>query len=191
MILSPGAFLRVAGLLLAAVVLQLSALGDSGAIGYADLIPLTVAAVAFYAGSVSGSATGFAAGLLLDLATGHVMGVSSLVLTAVGYAVGRLRELRDPAHGLMPIPVGALATLGFMAAFAAVSFMLDIGATVSPLVLRDMLLTTLLNGALALPLFALVRRVLRPALLVDPLEAGRRRRQPRETGPLGLRGLEV
>ena len=191
MILSPGAFLRVAGVVLAAVVLQLSALGDRGVLGYADLVPLAVAAVAFYAGSVPGSATGFGAGLLLDLAMGHVMGVSSLVLTATGYAVGRVREVRDPAHGLMPIPVGALATLGFAAAFAAVSFMLDIGATVSPLVLRDMLLTTLLNAALALPLFGLVRRILRPALLVDPLEAGRKRRPPRETGPLGLRGLEV
>jgi rod shape-determining protein MreD len=190
-ILSPGAVLRVAGLLLAAVVLQLSAVGDVGALGYADLVPLAVAAVAFYAGSVSGSATGCGAGVLLDLATGHVMGVSSLVLTAMGYAVGRLRELRDPAHGLMPIPVAGLATLGFVATFAVVSFMLDVGARVSPLVLRDMLLTTLLNAALALPVFALVRRVLRPALLVDPLESRRRRQPPRETGPLGLRGLEV
>ena len=35
------------------------------------------------------------------------MGLSSLVLTAVGYGVGRFRELRDPSHGLLPIPVGA------------------------------------------------------------------------------------
>jgi hypothetical protein len=33
--------------------------------------------------------------------------------------------------------------------------------------------------------------VLRPALRFDPLEVRRRRRPPRETGPLGLRGLEV
>ena len=68
---------------------------------------LTVAAVAYYAGSVSGCATGFAAGFLLDLASGATMGASSLVLTAVGYGVGRFRELRDPSHGLMPAPVGA------------------------------------------------------------------------------------
>ena len=45
-------------------------------------------------------------GFLLDLAAGQTMGASSLVLTAVGYGVGRYRELRDPAHGLLPIAVG-------------------------------------------------------------------------------------
>ena len=50
---------------------------------------------------------GFAAGFLLDLMSGATMGVSSLVLTAVGYAVGRFREVRDPSHGLLPMAVGA------------------------------------------------------------------------------------
>jgi hypothetical protein len=35
------------------------------------------------------------------------------------------------------------------------------------------------------------RRLLRPALRVDPFDVRRRRQRPRETGPLGLRGLEV
>jgi rod shape-determining protein MreD len=189
---TPGAFVRVGLLLLLAVVLQLSVVGQIPILGgYADLVPLAVAGVAYYAGSVSGAATGFAAGVLLDLATGATMGASSLVLTAVGYGVGRFREVRDPAHGLLPIPVGAAATLGWVTAFAAVSFMLDISATVSPLVIRDMLVTTLLNALLAPPVFALWRRVLRPSLAVDPFELRRRRRGPRETGPLGLRGLEI
>jgi len=187
-----GAFLRVALIVLVAVILQLSGLGPHRIFGaQPDLVPLVVAAVAIYAGSVAGAATGFGAGFLLDLAVGGTMGISSLVLTAVGYGVGRYREVRDPAHGLMPIPVGALATLGWVTAFAAVSFMLDVGASVSPLVFRDMLLTTALNALIALPVFALCRRVLRPALLVDPLDVRRRRRPPRETGPIGLRGLEI
>ena len=69
--------------------------------------------------------------------------------------------------------------------------MLDVGATVSPLVIREMLVTVLLGAVLAFPVFAGVRRVLRPSLAVDPLDARRRRQPPRETGPLGLRGLEV
>jgi len=187
-----GAFLRVALIVLVAVILQLSGLGPHRIFGaQPDLVPLVVAAVAIYAGSVAGAATGFGAGFLIDLAVGGTMGISSLVLTAVGYGVGRYREVRDPAHGLMPIPVGALATLGWVTAFAAVSFMLDVGASVSPLVFRDMLLTTALNALIALPVFALCRRVLRPALLVDPLDVRRRRRPPRETGPIGLRGLEI
>jgi rod shape-determining protein MreD len=192
MILSFGAFARVGALLLAAVVLQVSALSQLDVLGgHADLVVLVVAAVAYYAGSVSGSATGFAAGFLLDLLTGATMGASSLVLTAVGYGVGRFREVRDPSHGLLPAAVGAVATAGWVVAFAAVSLMLDIGARVSPLVIRDMIATVLLNALLALPVFTGCRKLLRPSLAVDPLEVRRRRRPPREAGPLGLRGLEI
>jgi rod shape-determining protein MreD len=189
---TPGAFVRVGLLLLLAVVLQLSTLSQLGILGgRIDVVVLSVAAVAYYAGSVPGTATGFAAGFLLDLLSGATMGASSLVLTAVGYGVGRFREVRDPSHGLLPIPVGAAATGAWVVAFASVSFMLDVGASVSPLVVREMVVTVLLNTLLALPVFAGVRRLLRPVLVVDPLEVRRRRQAPRETGPLGLRGLEV
>jgi rod shape-determining protein MreD len=189
---SPGAFLRVGLLLLLAVILQLSTLSRMSFLGgHADIVVLVLAAVAYYAGSVPGCAVGFAAGFLLDLASGATMGASSLVLTAVGYGVGRFREVRDPSHGLLPMAVGALATGAWVVAFAAVSFMLDVGATVSPLVLRDMVVTVLLNTLLALPVFVLVRRVLRPVLAIDPYERRARRRAPVEAGPIGLRGLEI
>jgi rod shape-determining protein MreD len=189
-IFSPAALLRVGLLLVVAVVLQLSVFSRIGIVGgHADVVVLVVAAVAYYAGSVSGSATGFAAGFLLDLLSGATMGASSLVLTAVGYGVGRFRELRNPSHGLLPIGAGAAATAAWVVGFATVSFMLDVGATVSPLVFRDMLVTTLLGTLLALPVFVGCRKVLRPSLAVDPLD--RRRRPPTEAGPLGLRGLEV
>ena len=189
---TPQAFARAGGIALLAVILQLSGFGPSRLFGgHPDLVPLAVAGVAIYAGSVAGAAMGFATGLLLDLAVGGTMGVSSLVLTAVGYGVGRYREVRDPAHGLMPIPVGAMATVGYVTAFAAISFMLDVGASVSPLVVRDALVTSGLNALLALPVFWVCRRLLRPVLLVDPVDVRRRRSGPRETGPLGLRGLEA
>jgi rod shape-determining protein MreD len=191
-ILTPGALLRVGVLLLLAVALQLSGFSQLGILGgHIDLVVLVVAAVSYYGGSIAGCATGFFAGFMLDLASGATMGVSSLVLTAVGYGVGRFREVRDPSHELLPLAVGAAATGGFMVAFAAVSFMLDVGASVSPLVIRDAIVTTLLNVLLALPVFAGSRKLLRPVLRVDPLAVGRRRRPPREAGPLGLRGLEV
>jgi rod shape-determining protein MreD len=188
----PGAFIRTGFLILAAVVLQLSFFSqfdvfDSGF----DVVPLVVAATALYAGSVVGSGMGFATGLALDMAAGGTVGLSSLVLTAMGYGAGRYREVRDPAHALTPIPVGAAATLGYVAAVAAVSFMLDIGTSVSALVLRDALVVTVLNALIALPVFAVCRRVLRPVLTVDPVDVRRRRRAPRESGPIGLRGLEV
>jgi rod shape-determining protein MreD len=190
--LSPAALVRTGLLVLLAVVLELSGFSQMHILGgYIDLIPLVVGAVAIYAGSVPGAIVGFATGLLVDLALGQNLGATSLVLTALGYAVGRYRDLRDPAHGLMPIPVAAAATAGYLLSVAAVSFMLEIGATVSALVLRQAVITVLLNVALALPFFALVRRVLRPVLAVDPLARMRRRAAPIESGPLGLRGLEV
>jgi rod shape-determining protein MreD len=189
---TPSAFARCGALALVVVILQISGLGSGRVLGgYVDLVPLAVAAVAIYAGAVPGAAMGFATGLLLDLLVGQTMGASSLVLTTVGYGAGRYREVRDPAHGLMPIPVGAVATFASVLAYAAVSFMLDVGATVSWLVVREIVATTLLGAILALPVFAICRRVLRPVLLVDPLDLRRRRRAPREAGPIGLRGLEV
>jgi hypothetical protein len=68
--------------------------------------------------------------------------------------------------------------------------MLELESSVSALVLRDALVTTILNVLIAVPVFGLVRRVLRPVLLTQP--GGRRRRaETSATGPLGLRGLEV
>jgi rod shape-determining protein MreD len=190
--LVPGAFVRTGLLVLLAVVLQLSGFSQMRMLGgYIDLVPLVVGAVAIYAGSVPGAIVGFCTGLLVDLALGQNLGATSLVLTALGYGVGRYRDLRDPAHGLLPIPVAAAATFGYLLAVAAVSFMLEIGASVSALVLRDAVITVLLNVAVALPFFALVRRVLRPVLAVDPAARVRRRADPIESGPLGLRGLEV
>jgi rod shape-determining protein MreD len=189
--LTAGTAIRTGLLVLVAVVLQVSGFAQIRVLGASpDITPLLVAAVALWAGSMSGAIAGFCVGLLIDLATGQNVGSSSLVLSAVGYGVGRFGEVRDPAHGLIAIPVGAAATLGYLVAFATVSFMLEIEASVSALVLRDAVVTTILNVLLAVPLFGLVRRVLRPVLLSQP--AGRHRRaETSETGPLGLRGLEV
>jgi rod shape-determining protein MreD len=188
---SASTALRTGLLVLLGVVVQISGLAQIQVLGVSpDLTPLVVAAVALWAGSVPGAITGFCFGLLLDLALGQNLGVSSLVLSAVGYAAGRFGELRDPAHGLIAIPVGAAATLGYLTAFATVSFMLELEASVSALVLRNLIVTTILNVVIAVPLFGLVRRVLRPVLVSRP--GGRRRRaETSPTGPLGLRGLEV
>ena len=192
MTLTPAAFLRAGLIAFATVITQVSGIGSITVFGSApNLIPLGVAGVAIYAGSIPGAAMGFGTGLLLDLAVGSPVGVSSLVLCAVGYAVGRYREVRDPAHGLMAIPVGAAATLGFLVTFGAASFMLDVGPSVSALIFRDMLVATVVGALLAMPIFWVTRKVLRPVLTVDPYRRARKRNAPRESGPLGLRGMEI
>jgi rod shape-determining protein MreD len=186
---SRSAALRVGAIVVAAVLIQVSVVAPAPIVGGGlNLIPVAVASLALLGGSLTGAAAGFAVGLLLDLAMGMSLGGSSLVLTGVGYAIGRFAELRDVSHGLLPIAVVAAATVGYDAAYGAITFMLDIEATVSVLVLRDMLVGVLLNSLVALPLFALVRRIVRPVIPEGRFD-GRRRRRPREAGPIGLRGL--
>lgn len=192
MTLSVRSFIRVGLLLVLVVVVQLSGLDQMRIVGGVfDLIPLVVAATALYGGATAGAVVGFCVGLLVDLLIGQSMGATSLVLTAMGYWVGRFGELRDPGHGLVAIPIAVAATAGYLATLAAVSFMLAIQVSVSALVLRDAVITILLNIAIALPFFAITRRILRPVLKVDPLARARRSAAPRGAGPIGLRGLEV
>ncbi|HEX8856005.1 MAG TPA: rod shape-determining protein MreD [Thermoleophilaceae bacterium] len=193
MIVTPGAIVRLGVLALVTVLLDISGFSGIHVLGgTADLVPLLVGAVALYGGALAGAGTGFATGLLLDLLLGQSLGLSSLVLTLVGYWVGSYRELRDSGHGLLPLVVGAAASVGYVVGIAIVSFMLETNSSVSVLALRSMLLTIFLNTLIAMPFFILVRRVLRPVLVVDPLERRRRRRTVAgESGPIGLRGLEI
>jgi rod shape-determining protein MreD len=187
---TPGTILRLAVLVFFVVIFQVAGFATLHLFGASpDLVPLLVGAIGLLGGSVPAAIVGFSCGLLLDLALGQPMGASSLVLTAVGYGVGRYREVRDPSHGLLPIPVGAAATAGYVFGFAALSFMLEVRGPVSPSVIREMIITILLNALLALLVFPLIRRFMRPTLVGELRE--RRRPRTATTGPLGLRGLEV
>jgi rod shape-determining protein MreD len=158
--------------------------------GNADLVPLVVGATALWSGCIVGAAVGFSVGLLLDMLLGQQVGASSLVLTPIGYMVGRYSEQNEPSHGLLPIPVAAATTAAYLTGIAIVSFLLAFDAHLSIYAFRDMFLAILLNSALALPTFWLIRRILRPVLKVDPVRR-KRRATPIESGPIGLRGLEV
>jgi rod shape-determining protein MreD len=192
-ILTPGAVIRVAVIVILTVVIQSAGIqGITLLGGTIDLVPLVVGAVALWGGSIAGAAMGFSCGLLIDLTLGQDVGASSLVLTAVGYFVGRYGEVNEPAaHGLLPIPVAAAATAGYLLGGTVVSLMLAFDATLSLYAFRDMFLTLLLNTLVALPVFALIRRIIRPVLTRDPLDRRRKRAAPIESGPIGLRGLGI
>ena len=68
--------------------------------GTADLVLVTLAAVALFRGAAFGAIAGFYAGFLLDTANLGTLGVSSLLLTLAGYWIGRYGETtgRDRAH---------------------------------------------------------------------------------------------
>jgi len=173
---------RLALLGLAASLFQLTAASQVSIFGVPlDLSPLVVASVGFLGGSVPGAVFGFCFGLFADTALMQTLGVTSLVLTAVGYGAGRVRELRDPAHGLAPVAVGAAATAVAALGVALLQFLLGVEAPLSWDVVRQILMTVVLNTLLALPVYAVCRRILSPFLPEDPR---RRRRRAYTTGGL-------
>jgi rod shape-determining protein MreD len=174
--------LRLAVLGLVSVIVQIAAVSQIDVFGTSvDLSPLVVAFAGLLLGSVPGAVMGFAVGLLVDCALVQTLGVNSLLFTAIGYGAGRLREARDPAHGLTPLAVGAAATAIATIGFALMQFLLGVDAPVSSVLLREILVTLVANTLLALPVYAVVRRVLQPVLPDDPR---RRRRRAYTTGGL-------
>jgi len=179
---SPAAAGRLLLLGLLGGILQLTTISQVTVFGVpADLAPLIVASVGFLTGSISGAVFGFSLGLFIDTALMQTLGVNSLVYTAVGYGAGRVRELRDPAHGLAPVAVGALATAVAVLGYSVLQFLLGVEPPVSLLLVRQILMTIVLNTLLALPVYAVCRRVLLPYLPDDPR---RRRRRAYTTGGL-------
>ena len=144
-----------------------------------DLAPLVVASVGLLCGAMVGAVSGFAVGLLVDLALVQTLGVSSLTLCVVGHLAGRLRETaRDPDATLLPLPAGAAATALYAVMFSLLYFLLGVEAPISLELVRQIVLTVLINTLLALPVHALVRRVLGPALAPGAPGAGRHRPRP-------------
>jgi len=176
------AIVRLALLGLFGCILQLTTVAQITIFGVpADLSPLLVCSVGLLMGSVPGALFGFCVGLFVDTALLQTLGISSLVLTAVGYGAGRLRELRDPAHALVPVAVGAIGTAVYAIGFAIMQFLLGVDAPVSVYLVRETLATIVLDTILAVPVYAVVRRWLLPALPDDPR---RRRRRAYTTGGL-------
>jgi rod shape-determining protein MreD len=174
--------LRLTVLAFATVVIQQAAVSQISIFGVsADLSPLVVMSVGLLAGSLPGAAMGFGTGLLVDTVLVQTLGVTSLLYIAIGYWSGRLRELRDPAHALVPLAAGAAATAVAGIGMTVIQFLLGVDAPVSWLLAQQIFVTVLVNTLLALPVYALVRRVVQPALPDDPR---RRRRRAYTTGGL-------
>jgi rod shape-determining protein MreD len=174
--------LRLSLLGFATVVIQEAAVSQISIFGVsADLGPLVAMSVGLLAGSMAGAVFGFAAGLLVDLVLFQTLGITSLLYIAIGYWSGRVRELLDPAHGLVPLGMGAGATAVAGFGMALIQFLLGVDAPVSVLLLQQIFVTILVNTLIALPVYELVRRMIQPALPNDPR---RRRRRAYTTGGL-------
>jgi rod shape-determining protein MreD len=175
--------LRLGAFVVFVVFVQIGVVSEVPVFGVnADISSLLVAFVGLMCGSTVGAACGFAVGLLVDLALLQTLGLTSLVFTLVGYWCGRLREVRDPQGALTPLLVGAGASATALVGYSLMEFMLGVDAPVSFELLRQIVLGVLVNTIVALPMWALTRRVLEGALPEDPRR--RRRRRSYTTGGL-------
>ncbi len=175
--------LRLAVLALVVMFFQIGVVSEVPVFGVnADISVLLVAFVGLLCGSTLGALSGFAVGLLVDLVLLQTLGLTSLVVTLIGYWCGRLRELRDPQAALTPLLVGAIASALSLVGYSLMEFMLGVDAPVSFELLRQIVLGIVVNTIVALPMWAVVRGSLEGALPEDPRR--RRRRRADTTGGL-------
>lgn len=127
--------------------------------GAPDLLLVVVVALGLLRGSVPGAALGFIAGLVVDLVTLGTLGVTSLILTLAGFWAGRYSETTGRDRRLAPvIAVGTITVLA--GAFGYVlHYLLDEEVAAGHALVTALLPAFLLNVALALPVHALVRRI--------------------------------
>ncbi len=181
MILTPKIVARIAAIGLLGVLLQLSFFSRVELFHVSpDILPALVVCLALLGGSLTGAVAGFSIGLFLDCLLVEALGISSLVLLGIGYLAGLFRERFEIHSSLVPALLCMGLTLLAELGYAAIQLLLGIDAPVSPLIVRDLLLKGVYAFFIGWPLFLLIKRALRPALVEDPKV--RRRRQPTVLG---------
>jgi rod shape-determining protein MreD len=165
--------LKAAIVFFVAVVVQVaivSAFEPGG--GTADLVLVSLTAVALLRGSVFGAVAGFYAGFLLDTANLGTLGLSSLLLTLIGYWIGRYGETtgRDRAHA--PLLAIAVVTVLYALGSLAMNYLLGEPVSARSGLVDALPVQIVLNLLLTIPVYALCRRLFarpgaRPAIDVE------------------------
>lgn len=167
--MSVGATLRAAAVVFVAAMLQtvlVASLVIGG--GAPSLLLIVVISVGLLRGAVPGAVAGFGGGIVVDLATLDTLGVTSLVLTLAGFWAGRYGE--TTRRGRRLAPVLAVAVITALAGVFAFLLRYLLG---EELVAEHALVTALapavvLNSLLALPVYAIVRGIVREAPAAPP-----------------------
>jgi rod shape-determining protein MreD len=168
-IVTPKIFARIAAIVLAGVLLQLSFFSRVALFHVSpDILPALVVSLGLLGGSMTGAVSGFSIGLLVDCLLVESVGGTSLVLLGVGYLAGLFRERFEITSPLLPPLMIMALTLLAEIGYAAVQVMLGIDAPVSLLIVRDMVFKSIYAFFLGWPIYLGVRRALRPALVEDP-----------------------
>ena len=154
--------LKAAALLFVAAILQVSIFTQVHILGgVPDFLLVTLVAVALLRGAVFGATGGFFGGLLVDTASLGKLGLSSLVLTIAGYWIGRYGETTGRERGHAPFLSVAVVTVLYSFGMLIVHFVLGERAPAGAM-LRGLGPAIVMNLILTAPVYALVRRLLRP-----------------------------
>ena len=157
--MSAGSAIRIGLTVFVVAVLQVSAF-SSITIGAAgpDVLLVTLVAIALLRGAVTGAVAGFAAGLIVDVATLGTLGLTSLLLTLACYWVGRYGETTGRGRPQAPLAATVAATVFVALGGYGLYSMLG-----EPVVARTVLVAlpaaVLWNALLAYPVLGLVRRL--------------------------------
>jgi rod shape-determining protein MreD len=168
-ILTVNILVRLAAVIVLGVILQLSFFSQVAVFHTSpDVLPALVVCLGLLGGTMTGAVTGFSVGLLLDCLLILPLGGGSLVLLATGYLAGLFRE-RFVIHSSLVAPLLCMVlTLFAELGFGAVELMLGLDATLSTLIVRDLLLKSVFAFLLGWPIYLGLRRLLRPALVEEP-----------------------
>jgi rod shape-determining protein MreD len=138
--------------------LETSAFGSATLLGAKpELMLLVVVALAMGEGPAVGATAGFVMGLGTDLLLQGPGGISALVFTLAGYAVGRIRATLQHPSAWTPMVMVCLATFFATLAYALVSFLLGVESLGVVRLLRNAALASAYNALLTPFLFPVVR----------------------------------
>lgn len=170
MILTGNIVTRIVAIVIVGVLLQLGFFSQVALFHVSpDVLPSLVVALGLLGGTLTGAVCGFSVGLLLDCLLIAPLGGGSLVLLTTGYLAGLFRERFEIHSPLVPPLLCMGLTFFAELGFGAVELMLGLNdAPVSTLVIRDLLLKSIFAFFLGWAIYALLRRVLAPALVEEP-----------------------
>jgi rod shape-determining protein MreD len=181
MILTPKILARLVAIVLLGVILQLSFFSRVAVFHTSpDILPALVISLGLLGGTMTGAVTGFSVGFLLDCLLIEPLGGGSLVLLSTGYLAGLFRERFEIHSPLVPPLLCMGLTVFAELGFGAIELMLGADATVSSLVVRDILIKGIFAFFLGWPIYLGLRRALRPALVEE--QAVRRPKRPTVLG---------
>jgi rod shape-determining protein MreD len=138
------------------------------------ILPAVVAIFGMLGGSMVGATLGFAIGFLADGLTDGPLGTACLVFMGIGYATGLYRERGEQPPAPAAAIIAGAATLFASLALGLFTTLLGFDGYLSAAAIPDLMIQAVYAFLLSGPLFILIGRILRPALIDERASSPRR-----------------